>query len=360
VVDVPPPPPEPFVTEYRVATVCCPACGTTTEGTVPGGSGGRVRYGPGVRARAVWLLCGQHLPVRRARLVLRALLGVGVSAGFVAGIRGQAARLLEEQFLPAVRALIAAAPVAHADETCARAQGSLRYLHIACTEYLTVIHAGDRTAEAIDAGGVWPGFTGVLMRDGYAGYAHLTGALHAWCGAHSIRDLRSVHDGDPAGQLWADAMANTLVLANITAAKARAEGRDRLSGAELATIRNRYHGAIALGWDQNPADSDPLAEKARTLLRRFERAEDMILRFAADLRVPFTNNVAERDARPTKIQQNTSGGCWRTLTGLADFAIVQSYLSTAGKWGMDGLDALTRLFTTGAWLPPGLTPAETA
>jgi transposase len=26
----------------------------------------------------------------------------------------------------------------------------------------------------------------------------------------------------------------------------------------------------------------------------------------------------------------TSGGCWRTLEGLADFAIVQSYLSTAG------------------------------
>jgi transposase len=42
----------------------------------------------------------------------------------------------------------------------------------------------------------------------------------------------------------------------------------------------------------------------------------------------------------------TSGGCWRTLQGLADFAIVQSYLSTAaGKWGIDALDALTRLFT---------------
>ena len=41
----------------------------------------------------------------------------------------------------------------------------------------------------------------------------------------------------------------------------------------------------------------------------------------------------------------TSGGCWRTLHGLADFAIVQSYLSTAAKWGIDALDALTRLFT---------------
>jgi transposase len=43
---------------------------------------------------------------------------------------------------------------------------------------------------------------------------------------------------------------------------------------------------------------------------------------------------------------------------LADFALVQSYLSTAGKWGLDSLDVLTRLITTGAWLPPAATPAE--
>ena len=82
----------------------------------------------------------------------------------------------------------------------------------------------------------------------------------------------------------------------------------------------------------------------------------MILRFVADLAVPFTNNQSERDIRPAKIQQRTSGGCWRTLTGLADFAVVQSYLSTATKWGLDSLDVLTQLFTTGAWLPPAATP----
>jgi transposase len=52
----------------------------------------------------------------------------------------------------------------------------------------------------------------------------------------------------------------------------------------------------------------------------------------------------------------TSGGCWRTLQGLADFAIVQSYLSTAGKWGIDALDALNQLFTGGPWLPPAAAP----
>jgi transposase len=44
------------------------------------------------------------------------------------------------------------------------------------------------------------------------------------------------------------------------------------------------------------------------------------------------------------------------LQGLADFAIVQSYLSTAAKWGIDALDALAQLFTAGPWLPAAIHP----
>jgi transposase len=84
----------------------------------------------------------------------------------------------------------------------------------------------------------------------------------------------------------------------------------------------------------------------------------MILRFATrpDLDI-FTNNEAERTIRPVKVQQRSSGGCWRTIEGLADFALVQSYLSTATKWGISQLDALRDLFNGQAWMPPGLEPS---
>jgi transposase len=68
------------------------------------------------------------------------------------------------------------------------------------------------------------------------------------------------------------------------------------------------------------------------------------------------NNEAERTIRPVKVQQRGSGGTWRTLEGLAELALVQSYLSTAAKWDISKLDALRDLFGGHAWLPPGLEP----
>jgi transposase len=67
------------------------------------------------------------------------------------------------------------------------------------------------------------------------------------------------------------------------------------------------------------------------------------------LRVPFTNNQAERDLRMVKLQQKISG-CWRTLAGAEAFLAVRSYLSTARKPGLNPLGMLRRLFNDNPWL----------
>ena len=349
------PPPPPLVTEYRVQSKACPCCGQVSAGTAPAGVTGRVQYGPGVHARAALTVCAHFLPVRRAAALVTALTGVAVPAGFTAGVRGRAAALLVP-FMDRVRELLRTVPVLYADETPARAAGKLRYVHVACTEFLTAMHTGDRSKDAIDAGGVLPGYTGVLVRDGYAGYEHLTGALHAWCGAHGLRDLKAVHQAGPDEQAWAADMARVLLDANAAAGAARAAGKARLPGGDLAAIRTRYRDAVSAGIDANWHSRTGKGRDALTLAMRFGSHEDMILRFAADLAVGFTSNQAERDIRPVKVAQHAAGGTWRTLLGLADFAVVRSYLSTAAKWEIPPLDALTRLFTTGPWLPSAAAP----
>lgn len=352
--DITPPPP-PRVTEYQVQARACGRCGTVTAGQPPPGVTGRAQYGPEVHARAADLASAHYIPVVRAAQLMGDLAGVRVSAGFMAGVRGKAAARLEP-FMGHVRGLLRQGGVIYADETPARAAGSLGYVHVACTEYLTAMHTGGRSAADIDAGGVLDGYGGVIVRDGYAGYSHLTDALHAWCGARNLRDLRDLYTFDPAGQVRARSMADLLIHANAAATAARAAGRPRLPDDQLAQISAWYRGAAAKGITDNQPKRSQIARDGLRLARRFRDHQDMILRFATDLAVGFTSNQAERDVRPVKVQQRTSGGCWRTLDGLADSAIVQSYLSTAARWGLSQLDALRQLFTTGPWLPPATTP----
>ena len=98
-----------------------------------------------------------------------------------------------------------------------------------------------------------PGYTGTIVRDGYKGYAHLTDALHAWCGAHGLRDLAGLYRFDPEGQVWARSMADLLIDANAQATAARAAGQASLDDAGLAGIRSWYRGAVAKGIADNPA-----------------------------------------------------------------------------------------------------------
>ncbi|HET9898452.1 MAG TPA: transposase [Streptosporangiaceae bacterium] len=269
--------------------------------------------------------------IHRATLVLCQLAGIAVSTGWMAGIRGRAAALADSPgFMDRVRELLRSAPAVHAGETPVRVAGGTRYLHLACTRYLSRMHDGDRSAGAIDSGQVLPGYEGIIVRDGYAGYSHLTSALHAWCGAHLLRDLKGLYDFEPGTQEWASQMAALLIAARDAAAAARAAGQATLDPAVLDDLVTRYRNLATAGLAASLYRRTATAKDARRLARRFRDYEDMILRFATrpDLDI-FTSNEAERTIRPAKVQQRGSGGCWRTLQGLAGFALVQSCLSTA-------------------------------
>lgn len=349
------PPPPPRVIEYQVVARRCPGCEKLSYGQAPAWASAPVQWGPSVQARGVLATLAHYLPYGRAAVLLRQLAGLEVSVGFLVAARGRAAELLEP-FMSRVRQLLARAGLLHVDETPARVDGKLTYLHVACNESYTAMHTGGRSGEDIDAGGVLGDFAGVIVRDGYAGYTHLVAAQHAWCGAHLLRDLKSVYDADPDRQTGAAAMATTLTGALHATTSARATSAAELDPAQLTTLHSAYAGAIARMRTDNSPGRTPLQQRGLTLADRFDTHREMILRFLHDLAVPFTNNAAEREVRPVKVKQRTAGGSWRTLQGLADFAVIWSYLSTAAKHGIDALDALTQLFTTGPWLPPGPAP----
>jgi transposase len=72
------------------------------------------------------------------------------------------------------------------------------------------------------------------------------------------------------------------------------------------------------------------------------RAEQ-VLALLDDLRIPFTNNQAERDLRWAKVQQKISG-TFRSATGATVFCRIRSSLSTMQKQGHTMLTALSAVF----------------
>lgn len=339
------------VVEHRLISCRCPGCGAVSTPAGPVGVGAPVQYGPGVAALVVYLLVRQHLPVARVAEMCAELLGITVSTGWIAGQLGRAATALTG-FDERVREVLRRSPVAHFDESGARAVGRTRWVHSASTATATIYDLHDKRGRvAMDAAGILSGFTGIAVHDCWQPYFTYVDIDHAVCNAHILRELIGWHETDPDRHRWAGQAADLLREAHTAVVATRAAGRTHLPHRSLASYRHRWNKIITAGYTTNPRPAAGRGDRAVALLDRLRTAHTEIWRFAHDFRVPFDNNQAERDIRMVKLQIKISG-CWRTVTGARNWLRVRSYISTVIKNRLDTLQAIHDALTGNPWLPP--------
>lgn len=349
--------------EHRAHTRRC-SCGYVTTAAFPDAVSAPTQYGPRVRALGMYLVVYQHLPYARAARLLSDWVGVPISTGTLAGFVARGSEDLEG-FLDEVHAQITRAPVAHFDETGARADGKLRWLFCASTKHATFYSLHDKRGfDGLDHAGVLPSFTGIAVHDGFKPYRKYSHFQHALCNVHHLRELLGVIEQQPDApqQEWAVQMDTLLRELHATVRDAQAAGISGLDPARLAGYRDSYGQIIALGYQTNPAGTIPTGKRgvirqtpAHNLLARLDTYREDVLRFAHDFQVPFDNNLAERDIRMIKLQQKISG-CWRTLTGAEQFLALRSYLSTAAKQHQPIARALAALAAHDPWIPAAASP----
>lgn len=339
------------VTEHEAQSRRC-RCGAVTKAPFPKEAIATTCYGPIVRATAVYLMVGQHVPVARTAELLSQVCGARVSTGWLAGLPAEAADGLGG-FLGELRRQLRTAYVLHADETSARVSGAIYWAHVASNDLLTLLDCHEhRGIDAVTDMAVLPFFKGVLVSDRYKTYWSIDGVEHALCLAHLLRDLASVASS-PKHRDWADNMADLLVEAKDAVEAAVAAGRDGLNTRELKLYRARYARLLERGFSAVPARHQPgsVHRDAYNLLCCFRDRRHEVTRYWADPAVPATNNQAERDLRMVKLQRKISG-CFRTFEGAKAFCAVRSYLQTGRKHGVDSLDILVQLFKGTPWMPP--------
>lgn len=343
------------VIEHQRLEKQCPNCGKANQGQWPEHLKGNVQYGRRFKTFSLYLLIYQLLPYERTSELLESLFGYHPGGGTLKRIIAEAYQALEP-IETQIEAAIRGSPIGHADETSIRVDGVTRWLHVISTETHTYYYWSQyRGQKAHHADGLLPVYTGILMHDAYSSY-FVHAYAHALCNAHLLRELQAIVEADPA-QSWATQLMHLLRIAWALVKTAKTNDLLTLPDDQADRIDNLFKQIVARVSLLNPPKPRPQGHRGRVaqstqrnLIDRLIPYQSAYLRFVFDFRVPFDNNLAERDLRMSKLQQKIAGS-FRTADGAHHFCRIRGYISTLRKHAVDILPALVSLWSPTPFLP---------
>ena len=335
------------VTEHRTEIKKCPYCNCKNMADFPESIIKPVQYGITVLSTAIYLRNYQLIPYNRIKNLFRDIFGFKISSGTIIKAEKKLYHKLKG-VTNYIRKKLIKEDVIHGDETGINVNGRGEQCHLISTKkYTYYFHHKSRGFKAMNKMGVLPKYRGIVVHDFWKSYFKYK-CEHALCNVHIQRELENIYK--IYKQEWAKEMSDLLYEIKEQADCARKLGT-KIGEDTIKTFIEKYHSIIMKGFEDNPPPEihkDNVVKrgikaqsKAKNLLDRLEKYEKEILRFATDLRVPFSNNQAERDLRMITIQQKISGN-FRKTHGADVFCRIRGYISTLIKNNMPVIGSLNK------------------
>ena len=318
----------PVVTRVELFGGRCGGCGKRYRADAPPGKPPGSPFGPAIRSLLLYLHHSHHVSFERLAGLSRDLFGLKISEGAIANIF-QATTKAMEKARTAIRERLVMAQVIASDETTTRIDG-VTHWHWVFLSKDAVLHdiAAQRAKSVAEA--VLDGHRPeVWISDRYAGQQDLAQA-HQVCLAHVLRDVQYAIDcGD---SVFAPRIRDHLRWA-IRVGKRRESLKDSTLKSYAAKADRRLDTLLTM----------PVAHPAgKTLQRQIKAWRTKFFVFLEDRRVPPTNNISEREIRPSVIFRKVTNG-FRSGWGSQIHAGYRSVTGTAKLKGQAPLEAIRDL-----------------
>lgn len=345
-----------LVTEHQAEVKCCPHCGNENRAEFPAGITQPTQYGPDFKALLVYLNQKQFIPLERVAEFCVDVLDQAVGEGTIVEACQQASQLVEPVNERIKAYLVETDEAVHFDETSLRVEQCNHWVHSAGTQRATNYHLDKKRGTiGIDNAGILPNRTGKCVHDDWAAYYTYQNADHGSCNTHHLREFAFLQERYP--QDWEEKMVEHLLFIKKTVAEAVARGQPCLVPEQLIAFETRYDELVQQGLALNPIPERLPRQRGKlkqpppkNLLDRLRAHKTAVLAFMYDFKVPFDNNLAERDIRMVKLKQKISG-CFRSEDGAKTFCSIRSYLSTARKNGLSAFEALKLAMRHSPYVP---------
>lgn len=318
------PPVLPHVTRVELHGGRC-ACGRRFRAAPPAGMPTGTPFGPNIHALLTYLHHSHHVGFERLARLAREMFGLTISEGAIANALRRLETPLEAE-RAVIRDKLRAAEVVWSDETTTRIDGRLHWHWVFVTPAAVLHDIAPRRARAVAEAVMGGHKPAVWVSDRYAGQQEMA-AAHQVCLAHVLRDVQYAIDcGDG---VFAPALARLL-------AWAIAIGRRRDSLKD--TTLQQYRARVDRRLDRLLATPAP-HPAGRTLQAQVKAWRTKFFIFLEDRRVSATNNVAEREIRPSVVFRKVTGG-FRSRWGPSVHAGYRSVTSTARLTGQTAFSAI--------------------
>jgi transposase len=288
------------VTEYRIHTVACSACGTETRAELPDGVP-QGAFGPRLQAM-VSLLSGQyHLSKRETTGVMADFFQADVGLGTVPALEQRTSDAISQP-VDEARAYVRSQSVAHLDETGWREANQKAWLWVAATTLVTVflirLSRGSQVAKEI----LGETFPGIVVSDRWSAYNWLSTLLRQLCWAHLLRDFQAFVERGGASQPRGEALLTQAELMFQWWHQVRDGTMSRTTFQEkMQPVQQKVGELLRQG---TACDHQRTAGTCRDILKR----EEALWTFVHVEGVEPTNNLGERQVRPGVLWRNSSFG----------------------------------------------------